>query len=110
MADSDADPYDPDMPPASDSGPGSVGDDEQSLSPPDMLGEHSNQLHWYHEVYAEYLNKRNKKRRSLSIEGIDSSDGENGPIWATVNPSSTCEVESPTKSRPPSMRPELSTT
>ena len=79
MAESDADSYDPCRSSASDSGPGSENDDEYSLPPPGVFGEHSNQLHTYHEEYTEYPNKRNKERRSLSIAGIDSSDDEDGP-------------------------------
>ena len=62
MVESDADSYVHGMSPASDSCPGSESDDEQSLPPPDVSGEHANQLHDYHEAYEEYLNKLKKKR------------------------------------------------
>ena len=79
VAESNADSYVPGMPPVSDSCCGCHSDGEQSLPPPDVLGEHANQLHDYHQVYDEYLNKRKKKRRLLSIGCIDSSDDEDGP-------------------------------
>ena len=79
MAESDADECVPGMPLASDSCPGSDSDDEQSLEPPDVLGEHANQMHDYHQYYGEHLEKRKKNRRSLSIDGIDSSDEDDVP-------------------------------
>ena len=79
IAESGADSYDPCRPPAVDSSPGSESDDEHSLHAPDVSGEHASQLHPHHEEYAEYLNRRNKKRDSLSIAGIDSSDDEDSP-------------------------------
>ena len=76
MEEPGADDYDSHLSRQGDSDVHSFSDDSEDMLPPNASGAPCNQMYPYHQEYHDWQRKRNKKRDSISIEGVDSSDDE----------------------------------
>ena len=78
MVVSDCDEYEPSPGANNDSSHASAASDspEREMKEPDVFGEHCNQPHPYHAIYAEWQAEQRRRRGSLSIDGLDSGDDD----------------------------------